>query len=107
MEDRANVLEIVSERLSKHVLANYDTFVRGINEAASVEADLQATYSPSLLDLPHGQLLLCICLQLNTGSFVHMDGECHVSDGQSRCCLDAGKHVFLMRFRGTPQSRKL
>ncbi len=41
VEDRANVLEVVSERLSKHVLANYDTFVRGINEAASVEADLQ------------------------------------------------------------------
>ena len=35
------MLETVSERLSTHVLANYDTFVRGVNEAASVEADLQ------------------------------------------------------------------
>jgi len=50
VEDRANVLEIVSERLSKHVLANYDTFVRGINEAASVEADLQVT--PPLPPVP-------------------------------------------------------
>ena len=41
VEERANVLEVVSERLSKHVLANYDVFVRGINEAASVENDLQ------------------------------------------------------------------
>ena len=43
VEERANVLEVVSERLSKHVLANYDVFVRGINEAASVENDLQAS----------------------------------------------------------------
>ena len=42
VEERANVLEVVSERLSKHVLANYDVFVLGINEAASVENDLQA-----------------------------------------------------------------
>lgn len=35
------MLEVVSERLSKHVLANYDVFVQGINEAASVENDLQ------------------------------------------------------------------
>lgn len=41
VEDRATVLEAVSERLSKHVLANYDVFVQGINEAASVESDLQ------------------------------------------------------------------
>lgn len=43
VEERANVLEIVSERLSKHVLANYDVFVRGIKEAASVEDDLQVS----------------------------------------------------------------
>ena len=41
VEERATVLETVSERLSTHVLANYDTFVRGVNEAASVETDLQ------------------------------------------------------------------
>ena len=44
VEERANVLEIVSERLSKHVLANYDVFVEGINEAASVEADLEVDF---------------------------------------------------------------
>ena len=49
VEDRANVLEVVSERLSKHVLANYDVFVRGINEAASVENDLQARLLSPLL----------------------------------------------------------
>lgn len=48
-EERANVLEIVSERLSKHVLANYDMFVEGINEAASVEADLQVFLSHQAL----------------------------------------------------------
>ena len=40
-EGRANALEFVSERLSRHVLANYDMFLKGINEAASVETDLQ------------------------------------------------------------------
>ena len=56
MEERANVLEVVSERLSKHVLANYDVFVRGINEAASVETDLQARL---LQGSPREKVLLC------------------------------------------------
>ena len=40
VEERATVLEVVTERLSKHVLANYDMFLQGVNEAASVEEDL-------------------------------------------------------------------
>lgn len=33
--------QVVSERLSAHVLANYDMFVRGVGEVVQVEAELQ------------------------------------------------------------------
>ena len=34
-------LQVVGEKLSLHVLANYEEFVRGVNEVASIEKDLQ------------------------------------------------------------------
>ena len=33
--------QVVGEKLSRHVLANYEEFVRGVNEVASIEKDLQ------------------------------------------------------------------
>lgn len=39
---RANIdVQIVSEKLSQHVLKNYSAFVSGVNEVASIEQDLQ------------------------------------------------------------------
>lgn len=34
-------MQVVGEKLSFHVLANYEEFVRGVNEVASIEKDLQ------------------------------------------------------------------
>lgn len=34
-------MQVVGEKLSLHVLANYEEFVRGVNEVASIEKDLQ------------------------------------------------------------------
>ncbi|KAK9823710.1 hypothetical protein WJX72_004829 [[Myrmecia] bisecta] len=56
VEARASVLETVSEKLSKHVLANYDAFVRGVNEVASVEKDLQRAHE--IAKTGRGQLAL-------------------------------------------------
>lgn len=36
-------LQVVGEKLSRHVLANYEEFVRGVNEVASIEKDLQVS----------------------------------------------------------------
>ena len=59
MEERANVLEVVSERLSKHVLANYDVFMRGIDEAASVENDLQVLLPQPFFGASQARLIQC------------------------------------------------
>ena len=45
-------MQVVGEKLSLHVLANYEEFVRGVNEVASIEKDLQ----------------VCILLQRNNSS---------------------------------------
>lgn len=42
-------LQVVGEKLSLHVLANYEEFVRGVNEVASVEKDLQVCILAVLL----------------------------------------------------------
>ena len=34
-------MQVVGEKLSLHVLANYEEFLRGVNEVASIEKDLQ------------------------------------------------------------------
>ncbi|KAK9843494.1 hypothetical protein WJX81_005881 [Elliptochloris bilobata] len=44
VEARSAALEVVSERLSAHVLARYDSFIAGVDEVASVEADLGAAH---------------------------------------------------------------
>uniref|UniRef100_A0A1D1ZMS1 Coiled-coil domain-containing protein 132 n=1 Tax=Auxenochlorella protothecoides TaxID=3075 RepID=A0A1D1ZMS1_AUXPR len=44
-EARTGVLEAVSEKLSAHVLANYDRFVGGVEGVTRVEVDVQAAYS--------------------------------------------------------------
>lgn len=36
MEDRAAALEVVSERLSAHVLRRYDSFIAGVAEVKAV-----------------------------------------------------------------------
>lgn len=41
------LFQVVSEKLSAHVLQNYDKFVSGVNEVVCVERDLQVTPSPS------------------------------------------------------------
>lgn len=38
--------QVVGEKLSLHVLANYEEFVRGVNEVASIEQDLQVGICP-------------------------------------------------------------
>lgn len=38
-------MQVVGEKLSLHVLANYEEFVRGVNEVASIEQDLQVPTS--------------------------------------------------------------
>lgn len=38
-------MQVVGEKLSLHVLANYEEFVRGVNEVASIEQDLQVLTS--------------------------------------------------------------
>lgn len=43
-EERTGVLEVVSERLSRHVVVNYDKFVAGVAEVAAVEADVSAAH---------------------------------------------------------------
>eukprot|EP00884_Botryococcus_braunii_P000884 jgi/Botrbrau1/10797/Bobra.0064s0003.1 len=45
VEERAAVLEVVSEKLSAHVLQNYAKFVSGVNEVVCVERDLQAAHA--------------------------------------------------------------
>ena len=40
-EDWPAPLQTVGEKLSQHVLANYEEFVSGVNEVASVERNLQ------------------------------------------------------------------
>lgn len=45
VDSRASVLEVVGEKLSLHVLANYEEFVRGVNEVASIEKDLQDAHA--------------------------------------------------------------
>ena len=40
-------LQVVGEKLSLHVLANYEEFVRGVNEVASIEKDLQVCSAPA------------------------------------------------------------
>ncbi len=37
-------LQAVTEKLSAHVLENYDKFVAGVNEVVCVEQDLQVIY---------------------------------------------------------------
>ena len=37
------LLQTVGEKLSQHVLANYEEFVSGVNEVASVERNLQVS----------------------------------------------------------------
>ena len=41
-------MQVVGEKLSLHVLANYEEFVRGVNEVASIEKDLQVRALPLL-----------------------------------------------------------
>lgn len=41
--------QVVSERLSQHVLDNYSKFVAGVTEVASVERDLQARQTLKIL----------------------------------------------------------
>ena len=36
--------QVVSERLSRHVLKNWKRFVEGINEVATIEIDLEVTF---------------------------------------------------------------
>ncbi|KAL4422269.1 hypothetical protein ABPG75_008466 [Micractinium tetrahymenae] len=48
-EERTGVLEVVSERLSQHVLANYGKFVEGVEEVGRVESDLQAAHTTTKL----------------------------------------------------------
>lgn len=48
-------MQVVGEKLSRHVLANYEEFVRGVNEVASIEKDLQVA-KPSALCL-HEQFI--------------------------------------------------
>ena len=38
-------MQIVSEKLSQHVLKNYSAFVSGVNEVASIEQDLTVSSS--------------------------------------------------------------
>ncbi len=38
-------MQVVGEKLSLHVLANYEEFVRGVNEVASIEKDLEVQSS--------------------------------------------------------------
>ena len=40
-KDWPALLQTVGEKLSQHVLANYEEFVSGVNEVASVERNLQ------------------------------------------------------------------
>lgn len=42
-------MQVVGEKLSLHVLANYEEFVRGVNEVASIEKDLQVCIPAVLL----------------------------------------------------------
>lgn len=44
VEERTTVLEVVSEKLSRHVMQNYDKFVEGVNEVTYVEEDLQVSH---------------------------------------------------------------
>ena len=41
---RAILLQVVSEKLSQHVIKNYDKFVAGVNEVSQVEHDLHAAH---------------------------------------------------------------
>ena len=40
-EEATHSMQNVSEKLSQHVLRNYDKFVAGVGEVASVERDLE------------------------------------------------------------------
>ena len=40
-EEATHSVQNVSEKLSQHVLRNYDKFVAGVGEVASVERDLE------------------------------------------------------------------
>ncbi|KAK9864523.1 hypothetical protein WJX84_011081 [Apatococcus fuscideae] len=58
VENRAGVLEIVSEKLSQHVLKNYGAFVSGVNEVASIEHDLTEAYR--LAKVSRGELAIAL-----------------------------------------------
>lgn len=42
-------MQVVSEKLSQHVLANYGKFVEGVEEVVRVEHDLQAAHTTTKL----------------------------------------------------------
>ena len=80
-------LQVVGEKLSLHVLANYEEFVRGVNEVASIEKDLQVCIcfiepGHALEGLPVavvGMLRTCKCHDICNGK--------HIAAGAHGCVL--------------------
>ena len=59
-------MQVVSEKLSQHVIDNYDKFVAGVDEVTQVEAHLQAAHvtakcARGALALALREVGVCVC----------------------------------------------
>lgn len=74
-------MQVVGEKLSLHVLANYEEFVRGVNEVASIEKDLQVCI---LLNGDQSKPGPCKC---NVMSDAMINASCNYHNAVKRYCL--------------------